>query len=200
MQTSTSPKSEPEITPKRGINYHYLTFKRLVNSSTKELEDILVQGIMPDIRSLEGWEFKGCNTLNLTRLMGIRKFKKGFDREPNNLPDEIYGYNVPVEQNRTFDPHMAIPNESNPKKFGFFLVTPKRQMGADDMHHNALLLDYGRGMGNPIYEPAKLLRDYIVQVDPQNPDLFLGKAYIALGTARVFVSFFVLERYNKIGL
>ena len=199
MQHSTSSTTEPEITPKRGVNYHYLTFKRLVNASTRELEDILVQGIMPDINALEGWEFRGCNTLPITRLMGIRKFKKGFIRNPNNAPDEIYGYNVPVEQNRTFDPHMAIPNECNPKKFGFFLVSPKRQMGADDIHHNALLLDYGRG-NNPFYEPAKLLRDFVVQVDPQNPDLFLGKAYIALGSKRVFVSFFVLERYNKIGL
>ena len=35
------------------------------------------------------------------------------------------------------------------------------------------------------------------QVDPANPDLFLGKAYYALGPARVAASFFVLERDRR---
>jgi hypothetical protein len=54
-----------------------------------------------------------------------------------------------------------------------------------------LLLDYGLG-GNGLFGPP--LRDYIVQVYPDDPDLLLGKAYLAFGSLRIPVSFFVLQR------
>lgn len=196
---SSSP-SERDITPALGVHYRYLTFKRLVNASRIELENILDQGMIPNLEDLVGWEFRGCNTAVFSHLLRIRKFKKGFHREPANKPHECFGYNIPTVQNATFDPHLALPNESHPKRFGFYLVTPDRTMGPDDIHHNALLLDYGSGPTNPLYDPSRLLRDYLVQVDPDNPDLFLGKAYLAFGPKRVFAGFFVLERYNKIGL
>lgn len=183
----------------KGVQHRYLTFKRLVNSSKAELDAIFDRGIMPDIEDLEGWEFRGCNTPKLMRLLGIRKFKKGFYRDAETHPHELFGYNIPVEQNGTFDPHLSLPNESEPKRFGYYLVTPDRRPGPDDKHHHALMLDYGRGP-NPPLEPAKVLRDFLVQPDPDNNDLFLGNAYIALGPARIFSNYFVLERYNHIGL
>ncbi|MEJ2362959.1 MAG: hypothetical protein P8Z75_16395 [Gammaproteobacteria bacterium] len=45
-----------------------------------------------------------------------------------------------------------------------------------------------------ILSPDPFLRDYLVQVDADNEDLYLGKAFVALGPKRVFVSYFVLER------
>ena len=70
---------------------------------------------------------------------------------------------------------------------------------ATDNHYlHGLLLDYGKG-DNPFYDPSAGLRDYLVQVDADNPDLFLGKAYFALGAARVpTFSFFILERDRPI--
>jgi len=59
-----------------------------------------------------------------------------------------------------------------------------------------VLLDYGRG-GNKPWDPTRGLRDYVVQVDPSNPDLFLGKAYYALGPLRVHSNFFILERLRR---
>jgi hypothetical protein len=38
-----------------------------------------------------------------------------------------------------------------------------------------------------------------VQVDKRNPDLFLGKAYGAIGPLRIPTNFFVLERF-RVGL
>ena len=66
----------------------------------------------------------------------------------------------------------------------------------DNLYPNALLLNYGKG-NNPPFDPSSFLRDYLVQVDPENDDLLLGKAFVALGPARLFVSYFVLERYNQ---
>jgi hypothetical protein len=61
------------------------------------------------------------------------------------------------------------------------------------------LLDYQRGpIGSPLH-PGRVLKDFVVQLDPEDPDLLLGKAYAKVGPLSVFVSFFVLERYNRIG-
>jgi hypothetical protein len=59
-----------------------------------------------------------------------------------------------------------------------------------------VLLDYGRG-GNKPLDPTAGLRDYLVRVDPGNDDLFLGKAYYAVGPLRVPSNFFLLERHRR---
>ena len=65
----------------------------------------------------------------------------------------------------------------------------------DNAYLHALLLDYGRG-GDALYDPTRGLRDYLVQVDPADDTIYLGKAYYAVGPARVFTNFFVLERHR----
>ena len=46
-------------------------------------------------------------------------------------------------------------------------------------------------------DPSQVLRDYVVQVDPDNRDLYLGKAYVAAGPLRIPTSFFIIERFHK---
>ena len=72
-----------------------------------------------------------------------------------------------------------------------------RAGGRDDRYPQALLLDYGCGR-NPAFDPSALLRDYLVQVDPRDPDLLLGHAFLALGPARVAAGYFVLERFGAV--
>jgi hypothetical protein len=60
---------------------------------------------------------------------------------------------------------------------------------------HALLLDYSRA-DNPTYAPERGLRDYLVQLEAESPDLYLGKAYYALGPLRIAISFFLLERWR----
>ncbi len=174
------------------------SFLSLVNACDKDLEYVLRDGVPPSLEGLVGYEFKGYNLPFITRILGFRKFKKGFFLEPGQSTEkgEISGYNVVVAQNRLQDPWLAEPNDANPKRHGFYRAYKVRRSEVDDAYPNALLLNYGLG-GNPRWNPAGLLRDYLVQVDPENPDLLLGKAYFALGSARAFPSFFVLERFNK---
>ena len=61
-----------------------------------------------------------------------------------------------------------------------------------------MLLNYGKG-GNAAFDPTQVLRDYVVQVDPKNPDLLLGKAYGAIGPLHIPTNFFILERF-RVGL
>ena len=44
---------------------------------------------------------------------------------------------------------------------------------------------------------GSFLRDFLVQPDPNEPDVFLGKAYASLGPVTLPVSFFVLQRAHR---
>ena len=174
------------------------SFLSLINSGERDLEYVLRNGVTPPVEGLVGYEFKGYNLPFITRVLGFRKFKKGFFLGAGQSVEkgEISGYNVEVVQNRLEDPWIAEPSDANPKRHSFYLAYRVRPSEVDDFYPNALLLNYGLG-GNPAWNPAGLLRDYLVQVDPQNPDLLLGKAYFALGSFRMFPSFFVIERFNR---
>lgn len=162
---------------------------------TGERERLMLQGTAPRFEDLLGWEFAGANTLGLTRVLGIRKFAKGFYEGPPRAPGGpepfIQGYNVDVRQNGDEAPHIYKPSEDRPKRYGFFRVHRVVPEARDNRYPNALLLDYSLG-GNGVFGPP--LRDYLVQVYPDDPDLLLGKAYLALGRVRIPISFFVLKR------
>ena len=158
-----------------------------------ELERLLLDGATPDLDALAGWEFRGINTPAWARLVGIKKFMKGFCRSG----EQVYGYNCPVVQNRLADAWIARPDDANPKRFGFYAVTPVDPTSRDNAYLHALLLDYGKG-DNPRLDPSRGLRDYLVQPDPADPDLLLGKAYYAVGPLRLpTFAFFVLERHRR---
>ena len=155
------------------------------------LEAAMREGIAPSFESIEGWVFRGWNTLWLTRLFGFQKFAKGFYRGAERAcgPSPfLQGYNVVVAQNGNWDTHQPRPSEARPRLHGYYRVYQ-----APNRYANALFLDYAKGANG--LNPAGLLRDYLVQPWPDEPDLLLGKAYVALGVW-VPVSFFVLQRWR----
>jgi len=165
---------------------------RLEQLSARELEQTFRRGSMPDREGLVGWEFRGINRLPLNapvaKLAGIKKFLKGFFRAEDG---RVMGYNSPVENN-VLDGRWNVAA----KRFGFYEVYPVDATARDNEYLHAVLLDYGKG-GNKALDPTAGLRDYVVQVDPANPDLLLGKAYYAIGPARVALNFFILERHRR---
>lgn len=165
-------------------------FLELARSSNAQLEKILRASKAPALESLVGFEWRGCNTSRRIKLMGLQKFIKGFFREG----ERVEGYNIPVQQNGLDKPWLDQPTPESPKRFAFYLVTPVDREAIDNLYPEATLLDYGTSRRNPAYGIERLLRDYVVQPDPANPDLLLGKAYLAMGSLRLHSNFFVLER------
>jgi len=166
-----------------------LAYRGLESMGMADLEQVLLRGTTPELEALVGWQFRGCNTPNWARLAGIKKFIKGFYAEG----EKVYGYNCPVKQDGLSSPWRAKPSDAAPKRFGFYTVERVDPTARDNAYLHAVLLDYGKG-DNPLLDPSRGLRDYLVQVSPDNPDLYLGKAYFALGQGRIATSFFVLER------
>lgn len=160
-----------------------------------ELEKVFQRGHMPSLDALIGWEFRGINhlplnVLPLANIVGIKKFVKGFFRAEDG---RVMGYNSPTKNN-VLDGRWYV----DAKRFGFYEVAEVDPTAKDNKYLHAVLLNYGKG-GNPVYDPSSLLRDYVVQVDKKNPDLFLGKAYGAIGPLRLPTNFFILERF-RVGL
>lgn len=165
----------------------------LERMSQRALEKVFLRGTTPALEALAGWEFRGINTPTWFRLLGIKKFIKGFYWRG----DELCGYNTPVAQNRLSAPWLPQPSAEQPKRFGFYRVTPVDPTARDNAYLHAVLLDYGAG-NNPLWDPSRGLRDYLVQVDPDDANLYLGKAYFAAGPTRVPTwSFFLLERHQR---
>jgi hypothetical protein len=165
----------------------------LERATRAELELAMVRGETPELDGLVGWEFRGINHPAWARLAGIKKFVKGFFRDEDG---RVMGYNSPVVQNVLDGRWRTTPSDTAPRRFGFYEVAPVDPTRRDNAYLHALLLDYGRG-GNRRWDPTRGLRDYVVQVDPGNPDLLLGKAYYALGPLRVHSNYFILERFRR---
>jgi hypothetical protein len=168
---------------------------RLEQTPMHELEKVFQRGVTPDLDALVGWEFRGINhlplnALPLAQIAGIKKFVKGFFRDESG---KVMGYNSAVKNN-ALDGRWHV----SPKRYGFYEVYNVDPTARDNRYLHAVLLDYGKG-GNKVYDPTSLLRDYVIQVDPKNPDLFLGKAYGAIGPLRIPTNFFILERL-RVGL
>ena len=168
-------------------------FHELIGLSKGELEQVFLRGTMPRLEALAGWEFRGMNHPKWARLAGIKKFMKGFFWKSEA---ELHGYNCPVIQNSNDADWLFKDSAEDPGRFGYYRVAPVDASAKDNTYLNSVLLNYGEG-GNPIYDPSRNLRDYLVQVDKGNEDLYLGKAYYAVGPLRVATNFFLLERQHE---
>ncbi len=169
-------------------------YRRLCRSSNAELEKILAAGALPDATQLAGWEFYGYNTGAIAGPLGIRKFKKGFYRRENGRTP-VGGYNCKVRPTPLDGPW--VNGGAGGAYQGYYDVRPPPEGSPIAEHPNALYLDYGSDPTNSFFS-GSFLRDFLVQPDPQEPDVLLGKAYAKVGPLVLPVSFFVLQRANPV--
>jgi hypothetical protein len=173
------------------VSGRYLELARL---SKKELDAVFAAGSPPDVAALTGFEFRGYNQPRAAALLGIRKFVKAFYLDRHGRP---FGCNTPVAQNGLDADWLPRPDAERPRRYAFYQVEPADPDAADAQRHGAVLLDYGRG-GNKGYDISRILRDYLVRVEPGADDLLLGKAYFVVARRRLASSFFLIERYRPL--
>jgi hypothetical protein len=168
-------------------------YRRLCRSSSAALDQAFQGGVAPDIERLAGFEFYGYNTAPMTTLLGIRKFKKGFYRRAR-ARTPYGGYNVKIRPSALDGPWLQ--GGPGGAYVGYFDCSLVSEGAREQLHPNALFLDYGVDQRNSVVD-GSFLRDFVVCPDPGDPDVLLGKAYAALGRARIPVSFFVLQRAHR---
>jgi hypothetical protein len=169
-------------------------YLELAGRSKRELAEIFVAGSPPDVTALTGHEFRGYNQPPAAALLGIRKFIKAFYAGRDG---RLFGCNTPVVQNGLDGAWLAKPSEQRPKRYAFFAVEAAEPNAEDELGRRAVVLDYARG-GNKPYDVSRILRDYLVRVEPGSDDLLLGRAFFVLAGRRVADSFFLIERYRAL--
>jgi hypothetical protein len=170
------------------------TYLELARRSKDQLAAVFAAGTAPHVHALLGYEYRGYNQPRAAALLGIRKFIKAFYLDRSGQP---FGCNTPVAQNRLDQEWIPRPSPERPKRYAFFLVEPNDPDASDTERHHAALLDYHRG-GNPSYHAARLLRDYLVRVEPDSDDLLLGKACYTIAGALIAHTFFLIERHRPL--
>jgi hypothetical protein len=168
-------------------------FIDLATRRGRDLDAVFEAGTLPDVAALTGYEFRGYNQPRALAVLGIRKFIKAFFQAADG---RVLGCNTPVAQNGLQGEWLAKPSDDKPKRYAFFLVEPG-DPAAGGERGRATVLDYGRGDNRP-YDPARLLRDYLVRIDPGSDDLLLGKAYIVVAGRQPWHSYFVIERLRPL--
>jgi hypothetical protein len=169
-------------------------FRELALAPNDRLEQLLRTAAAPAPKALAGFEWRGYNLSWRVKLLGLQKFVKGFFEAGAG----VEGYNIPVEQNGLDGPWRRLPTPANPRRYAFYCVTRVDPRAVDHLYPQAILLDYGASPRNPPRAIERRLRDYVVQPDPANPDLLLGKAYIAFGRYRLASNFFLIERLGPV--
>lgn len=160
----------------------------------RDLALMFGQGTAPDVTALTGFEYRGFNQPRAAALLRIRKFIKAFYLDSSEQP---FGCNTPVTQNGLDAEWSAKPSPGNPKRYAFFKVDPADPDSANPLARKAVSLDYSKGR-NPPYEAARILRDYLVRIEPGSDDLLLGRAFFVLAGRPVADSYFLIERYRPL--
>ena len=161
-------------------------FDTLMDLPLRRLAAVHAAGTRPDPAVLAGREYRGVNRPATSRLLGIRRFVKGFEADPDGT---VRGYNKQVRGGSLNAPWTAVRRKDGRVAWAPFLVLD----GPDGPDATAgLLLDYG-APADPEPGIARRLRDVLVRVDPGSDDLLLGRAFLAVGDRRLPVGWFVLD-------
>jgi hypothetical protein len=161
----------------------------LVATPTRSLAAVMRRGETPDVASLVGREFRGTNVPATSRLLGIRRFIKGFTATDDGA---VEGYNVSVAGADLATPWTERQQRDGRREWAPFTVERVDPTAIDNRYLHALLIDYSQP-AVPERGIVGHLRDYLVRVVPGSDDLLLGHAFLAAGRVRVPVGWFVLE-------
>lgn len=162
----------------------------LVGTPPKRLAAVMRRGDMPDVDALAGWEWRGTNMPATSRLLGLRRFIKGFVPAADG---GLEGYNVSVRGADLSSPWSERRQRDGRREWAPFTVAPVDPAALLNRYLHALLLDYGAAP-TPERGVAGRLRDYLVRVVPGSDELLLGHAFMAVGRRSVPVGWFALER------
>ena len=117
----------------------------LVRTPSSRLVEVARRGGRPDVQALAGWEWRGTNMPASSRLLGLRRFIKGFVAGGGGQLD---GYNVSVAGSNLSSPWKDRRQRDGRREWARFTVAPVDPEAIDNRYLQALLLDYG-GVATP---------------------------------------------------
>jgi hypothetical protein len=168
--------------------YARLRVLELASKDASELARMMDCCPSPNVEGLVG-TWRGVNKGLGPAAAGLHQDVKVFTR----CGGHIEGHNILVQQVKVeelastgWKPKQSLFGQPLPP-VGHFLVTaePSRSNTRGNV-----VLDYDQP-ANRIVDPTRYLLDELVEIEP---NLLLGRAYVTMGTARMPVAYFALER------
>lgn len=147
-------------------------FSMLAHQPDDFLARILEQGELSNPSELVGWEYDGWCNRRLSRVVSIRKFRKGFQRQDDG---RITGYNVEMETNAFSRKWQERSTMDGPRFYRFFEAYPAKEDPRCNAFPRALLLNYKTRMNGL---PVEWVRDYVVEAVPGDPRLLVGVLHV----------------------
>ncbi len=166
-------------------------FDELCRSSEAELRKVFKSGIRPDPDKLDGYAFRGFNVTPVAKALGFQKFVKCFFRV--SPAGSLEGCNLWVKPSSPRNEWVLAER----KPHGFYVVETDWDESWGPSQKNAVRIDYAASLRNHPLNPERLIVDYLVQPDPEDPDCYLGKAFLGWGKLRIFSNYFVLSRHEN---
>lgn len=173
-----------------------MTFAELTTYDNKRLEPFMKGYPAPSIADVLGFDFRGWNIAGVTDIMGTRKFFKGFFGTAGK--PRAWGYNMPAVQDGKDKPWRPKTKNGQPTRYFFYGVLAGADL-KDAVHRDTLVVDYRKWPKYFPLDPVRFVVDYLVYPDPANRDLILGKSYNQILGLRIFLGFFILERFQPSG-
>ncbi len=175
-------------------------FEDLATKSLKELSEIHANSAAPTWDSIKGWEFRGYNRLPalahgiMWMLSNIRFIKVFY--EDQDLGGQRSGVNLQVTRGGLKDPWVCRPGPGGVGvgKVGYYQVRDPGEVGAKDYCAHGLFIDYDPERNTLL--TGKGLKDFLVQPDPNNPDVLLGQAFMTGLPIKQSPTYFILERFQ----
>lgn len=105
-------------------------YLELVATPSRSLTAIMCRGTTPDLDALLGWEWRGTNLPATSRLLGIRRFIKGFHGR-RGRPE---GYNVSVAGSDLTSPWTERAQRDGRREWAPFTVEPVDPTATDNRY------------------------------------------------------------------
>jgi len=113
----------------------------LVRTPPARLTGVLRRGDTPHVDALAGWEWRGTNMPATSRLLGLRRFIKGFTLVEDG---RAAGYNVSVPGADLSSPWTPRNQCDGRREWASFTITTVDPTATDNRYLHALLLDLQR--------------------------------------------------------
>jgi hypothetical protein len=173
-----------------------MTFEQLTVLKNDELERFMSGHPAPALAGMVGFDYRGWNIQAATAILGTRKFFKGFFGTQGQ--SHAWGYNMPAVQNAKHEHWYPKKTNGQVKRYYFYKVVDGSTL-SDSVYPHTLVIDYRLWPGYSPLSPVKYTVDYLVLPDPQNDALIVGKSYSQLLGTKIFLGFFIIERWHPSG-
>lgn len=171
-----------------------MTLDDLLPLGPRALHRVLERGHPIEPTALDDTEYHGVALGNprFVEWLSWKTFKKVFRRDPDT--GALRGWNVAVQQQGAHGPFVDRRRGDERVTYWHYGVRPAGGYRTPGRYGFGLMIDYGLGERGAL-NPQRRIRDPLVSLSIDGPELLLGYSYVDLGLVQVPTpTFFALVR------